>query len=412
MRVEYFISKAINHSRKDKGTVSAPISKIASLAVAISLIMMLVSVATGFGLKNEIQNKLAALSGHIFVTNFDNNQSDISVAPIEISPDNFKKIKDNSNVLSINKIITKAAVIRTEETFEGIVFKGVDHNYNWNYLKPYLSVGKFPKISDKEFLNEVLISEAIAQKLKLKLNDTIETYFLKNNHNSLPKVRGFIVSGIYNSGFKELDQTFIIGDIKHAQRLNNWTENQIGNLEIFVRDFKKVNQTNQEIYERLPSDLNSLSVAEKFSSIFQWLSLFDFNINLILFLMLLIAVINMIVVLLVLILERVQMIGLLKTLGAGNWTIRKIFLISATKIVTRGLLMGNITGLGILTVQKVFKIIPLDPNQYYVNTVPVDLNLGLILSINFSVIIICYLLLIIPSYLISKISPSSILRFE
>ena len=206
--------------------------------------------------------------------------------------------------------------------------------------------------------------------------------------------------------------TYVIGDLKHVQRLNKWEENQVGAFEVYVNDFTKIDEISEKVYENIPSTLNNVSITEKYNNIFEWLKVFDLNIYIIMGIMIIVASINMIVALLVLILERTQMIGVLKALGANNWTIRKIFLLNATHIVVSGLIWGNIIGIGFLLIQKYFGIIKLDPTQYYVTEAPVYLNFGYIILLNIMVIVICYLILIIPSYIITKISPVKAIKYQ
>ena len=218
--------------------------------------------------------------------------------------------------------------------------------------------------------------------------------------------------GIYNSGFQELDETYFIGDIKHVQRLNRWEADQIGNFEVFIDDYNALESIATEVYKNTPSTLNSTTVAEKYASIFEWISIFDNNTNGIIAIMIIVAGINMITALLVLILERTQMIGMLKALGTNNWSIRKIFLYNASYLVLLGMFWGNLIGLGLLLAQQQFGLFPLNPEVYYVTQAPVYLNLGYILTLNIGTFVVCMLMLLVPSYIISKISPVKAIRFE
>lgn len=258
---------------------------------------------------------------------------------------------------------------------------------------------------------EVLISQYIANRLNLKVDDKFKTYFLKES-GSRYNLRNFKIVGIYNSGFQEFDATYILGDIRHIQKINKWTENQVGAFEVFIDDFTQIKEKGEEIYKEIPPTYNSITIEEKYYSIFEWLKLFDFNIIIILIVMIIVATINMIVALLVLILERTQMIGILKALGANNWNIRKIFLYNASYLIFRGLLIGNTVAIGLLLIQKYFGIIKLNPENYYVTVAPVDINLLHIAALNLGTIFICFLVLLIPSYIITKISPVKAIRFD
>ncbi len=410
LNLEYFIAKRLIAAKSYKSSVSSPIIKIAISAIAIGIIMMIVSVSTGIGLQKKIREKVAAFNGHIIISNFDDNQSNISKEPISIKQTFYPKFKAVSGISHIQAIANKAGIIRTEKSFEGVVLKGVGKDYQFKNLEEYLIQGKIPNLKSS-LNNEVLISEYIANRLQLKLGDKFNTYFIKEN-DGLPNLRIFKIVGIYNSGFQDFDATYIIGDIRHVQKINKWTSDQIGNFEVFVNNFDQIAQKGEEIYHEIPSTLNAITIIDKFYSIFEWLKLFDFNIIIILIIMIAVATINMIVALLVLILERTQMIGILKSLGANNWNIRKIFLYNAFYLILRGLLIGNTIAIILLYIQKIWAPIKLPPENYYVNQAPVDINFLHIAILNLGTILICVLVLLIPSFLITKISPIKALRFQ
>lgn len=280
------------------------------------------------------------------------------------------------------------------------------------FLKEFLIEGRLPHFEQRAS-NEILISDYLAKRLKFELGDKVIMYFMrKNTENKLPRPLGLEIVGIYSSGFQDFDKTFVIGDIRQVQRLNQWSENEIGQFEVFTDDFNKIESFSQEIYQNIGSFLNSESIINLYPAIFDWLNLFDFNIIIILWIMILVAGINMITALLVLILERRQMIGVFKALGASNWTIRKIFLYNTLFLILKGLFYGNIIGLSILFLQKYFEIIPLDPSSYYVTSVPIEINLTYILAVNIGTVILCMLMLVVPSLIISKITPVKALKFD
>ena len=374
--------------------------------------MMLVSIATGLGLQQKIRDKITSFNGHVVISNFDNNQSQVTLEPISTQQNFYPKFTEVPEVTAVHPFATKAGVVRTDKSFEGIVFKGVDKNYQWNYLQDYLVEGKLPEYKAEGMTNEVLISSFLANRLELKVGDKLDTYFLKNDNEGLPNVRAFTISGIYDSGFPQFDETFVIGDLKHIQRLNKWQQDEVGGFELFVNDFTKIDTIADKVYSHIPSTLNSEPITTKYFHIFDWLKVFDLNIYIIVGLMILVAVINMIVALLVLILERTQMIGILKALGASNWSIRKIFVYNATYIVFIGLLIGNAIGLGLLLIQKYFGVITLDPTQYYVKVAPVYISPVYIILINVALVVLSYLIMLIPSILITKISPVKSIKFQ
>ena len=373
--------------------------------------MMIVSIATGIGLQEKIREKVSAFNGHIIISNFDDNQSQGSVTPISTHQDFYPKFKSVDGISHIQAVASKAGIIRTESAFEGIIFKGVGKDYQWKNIREYITSGRIPDCAH-QLNNEILISQYLANRLNLKLGATFNTFFMKEGNNQLPNLRVFKVVGIYNSGIQEFDASYIIGDLRHVQRINKWQPDQVGAFEVFVDDFTQIKATGEEVYEQTNSTLDTQTIAEKYYYIFEWLQLFDFNIIVILIVMIAVATINMVVALLVLILERTQMIGILKALGANNWTIRKVFLYNAFYLMTRGLFWGNFIGIGLLLVQKYFGIIQLNPENYYVNEAPVYLNWMYIVALNIGTIAICLLVLLIPSYIITKISPVKAIRFD
>ena len=410
MNLEYFIAKRLIVSKSYKSSVSSPIIKIAILAIALSIFMMIISVSTGVGLQQKIREKIAAFNGHVIVSNFDDNQSQVTAEPIDAKLLSISQLKKNSFITHVQPVITKGALIRTKTDVEGVIFKGVDASYQWKNIEDFLIAGKIPTYKDGD-INEVLISQFLANRLKLKVGNSFTTFFMKTQ-GKLPSVRKFKIAGIYNSGFQEFDSSYIIGNIQHLQRINKWQPNQFGAYEIFIDDFSKLDERAQEIYKAIPPTFNSVSISEKYFSIFEWLKLFDFNILVILIIMIAVATINMVVALLVLILERTQLIGILKSLGANNWSVRKIFLYNATHLISRGLLWGNGIAILLLVIQKKFQIIKLNPESYYVSSVPIDINFFYIFLLNLGTILICILILLIPSYLITKISPIKALNFN
>ncbi|WJS95294.1 FtsX-like permease family protein [Flavobacterium johnsoniae] len=411
MNLEYFIAKRLITAKDYKSSISAPIIKIAISAIAIGIIMMMVSVATGIGLQKKIRDKVSAFNGQIIISNYDNNNSDVTLVPISKKQDFYPNFKSVPEVSHIQAIASKAGIIRTENAFEGIVFKGVGADYDWNNIKEYIVEGKLPDFS-KQINEDVIISRFLANRLNLKLGDQFNTFFIKEEQGKLPNSRRFKIVGIFNSGFQDFDATYIIGDIRHIQRINKWNEDQIGAFEVFVNDFNEIKTIGNLVYEKTSSTLDTETIVEKYSYIFDWLQLFDFNIVVILAVMILVATINMVVALLVLILERTQMIGILKSMGANNWSVRKIFLYNAFYLILRGLFWGNLIGISILLIQQQFGIIQLNPENYYVNQAPVYLNWIYILLLNLLTVTVCFLVLLIPSYIITKISPVKAIRFD
>lgn len=411
MNLEYFIARRLVTAKNHKSNISAPIIKIAITAIAIGVIMMIMAVATGVGLQDKIREKVSAFNGHVIISTYDDNQSEVSVEPIAIQQDFYPKFTSVSGISHIQAVASKAGVIRTEESVEGVIFKGVGKEYRWDNLREYIVAGRIPDFKDA-VSNEVIISQLLADRLKLKVGDKFSTYFMKDGGDGLPNLRVFNLVGIFNSGFQEFDATYMLGDIRHVQRINKWRNGEVGSFEVFLDDFTQLREKGKEIYDEIPSTLNSQTIEEKYINIFEWLKLFDINILVIIIIMVVVATINMVVALLVLILERTQMIGMLKALGAPNWSVRKIFLYNAAYLIIKGLLWGNGISLALLFVQKYFGIVKLNPESYYVNVAPVTIHVPAILLINIGTIVVCLTLLLIPSYLITKISPVKALRFD
>ena len=411
MNLQHFIARRLINAKEHKSSISAPIIKIAIAAVAIGMLLMIVSVAAGMGLQQKIREKVSAFNGHVSITNFDDNQSEVSVNPIDINQKFYPKFKTIEGISHIQAVASKAGIIRTEDAFEGIVFKGVGKDYRWKNIEEYVIQGKIPNLSE-DLNSEVLISQYLADRLQLKLGDKFNTFFMKDQNNQRPNLRVFSIVGIFNSGLKEFDGTYIIGDIRHVQRINKWKPNQIGSFEVFIDDFTNIESKSKEIYGEIGSTLDTQSITTKYAFIFEWLKLFDFNIILIIGIMILVATINMAVALLVLILERTRMIGILKALGGNNAFIRKIFLYNAFYLIIRGLLWGNVIGIGLILIQQYTGVITLNPENYYVNEAPVLINWWIIGALNIGTMFFCLIILLIPSYIITKISPVQAIRFS
>ena len=411
MNYELFIAKRIIAAKQHKSSISSPIIKIAIIAITIGMVIMMISIATGVGLQEKIREKLSGFNGHIQITNFDNNNSEITLEPVSKKQDFYPEFTNVSGIKNIQVFATKPGIIRTETDFEGIIFKGVGNDYDWTFFKDYLVEGNFPNYNN-EVSNDVLISSEISNRLHINLNEKFNILFVKDDPSKAPWIRVVKTVGIYNSGFQDFDENFVIADIRHIQKINKWENDEVGGFEVFINDFNAINEKSNEVYIETASTLNSQSIIEKYPAIFEWIGLFDTNIYLIIIIMILVAGINMITALLVLILERTQMIGILKALGSSNVSIRKIFLYNASYLIIRGLFFGNLIGLLILVAQKYGKFISLNPETYYVTTVPIYLDVSYILLLNIGTLFLCFIMLIIPSVIITKINPVKSIKFE
>ena len=398
-------------TKLDKGSVSARIIKIAIFAVAIGIATILIAVSTGKGLQKHIENKTAAFNGHIVISPFENSESQISVIPITNNPKVYQLLKNETGVIHVQKVAIKGGLLKSDSDFEGIIYKGVAKDYKWENLNSFLVEGSFPEFTDLPS-KQILISQVIANRLSVEVGDELSAYFQNSMTQSMPNIRRLKITGLFSSGFSDFDNNFIIGDIKHIQRINKWRSNQIGAYEIFTSDLNLLNSLEKSIYAKLPSDLDAIKISRQYATIFQWISLFDFNILIIIIIMIIVGVINMSTALLVLVLERTRMIGLFKTIGANNGLIRKIFLYNGMFIMGHGLFWGNLLGLLFYFSQKYLGWVQLDPSTYYVNEAPVLLELFDLITINIGVLLISSLLLLIPLLIINSISPSKVLQYR
>lgn len=410
MNFAYFIARRLIKEKTFSKSISAPIIRIAIIAIALGMVMMLISIATGVGLQRKIREKITLFNGHIEISNYDNNSSQVSLNPISTEQDFYPNFTNVPEVIHIQGVASKAGIIRTETNFEGVVVKGVGADYDWTPFKEYIIEGTLPNFAEDKISREILISEYIANRLRLSVGDKIVTYFLKNEIKY--NIRSFSLVGIYNSGFEQFDKSIVYSDIRHIQKMNKWKENEVGSFELFVDDFSNLNAINEKVYVTIPSTLDSNTVSQKFPGLFQWIKMFDFNIIGIIGIMVIVAIINMITAILVLILERTQLIGMLKALGAPNKTIRKIFLYNASYIILKGLFWGNLIGIGLIGLQYFFDLVKLDPANYYVKSAPVFITLPQIVLLNVGTLIVCVLVLWIPSIIISKIAPIKAIKFN
>ncbi|GGH02397.1 permease [Polaribacter pacificus] len=410
MNYELFIAKRIIAGKEYKNSISSPIIKIAITAIALGLIIMMISIATGTGLQTKIKEKISGFKGHVVITNYNDNSSDVSISPVDKNQDFYPKFQTVDGIKNIQVFANKAGLIRTATDFEGIVFKGVSDDYDWTFFKEYMVSGSVPDFNQQR-TRDVLLSKSLIDRLQLHLNDTINVFFMKSEANKLPSRYKMVITGIFDTGFNQFDKNMMIGDIREVQRLNKWTDDQVGGFEVLLDDFNEIEQKGNEIYTAIGSTLNSDTVVDLYPIIFEWVGLFDNNIWFIIGIMILVASINMITALLVLILERVQMIGILKALGSTNWSIRKVFLYNAAYLILKGLFWGNLIGFLLLFAQSYFGFITLNPETYYVSKVPVTLDLFTILLLNIGTLVMCFLMLLLPSIIITRISPVKSIKF-
>ncbi len=411
--LEYFIAKRI-HFQQGRKNVSRPAVRIAIIAIALGMAVMIVSVAVVIGFKQEIRNKVVGFGGHIRVSNFDTNNT-FETNPVTYSQRFATSLAAIPGVRSAQPYATKPGIIKTDSEFQGIVLKGIDRNFNWDFFKKHLVAGDTLQLTDS-LRNDIVISKYLADILHLKAGDSFYTYFIKDQ----VKARKFTIRGIYATNFVEYDKLFILTDVRHIQHLNGWESSQYSGYEVLLSDFDtmdavadNVNTLVQQSEKNAGSQKYFVQTIRELSpQLFGWLDLLDMNVWVILSLMLAVAGFNMISGLLILILERTNMIGILKSVGATNWSVRKIFLYFAVFLIGKGMFWGNLIGLSLCALQYFTHIIPLDPEAYYVSYVPVVFNWTYLILLNAGTFAASVLMMIAPSYLISKISPAKIIRYE
>ncbi|WP_353183505.1 FtsX-like permease family protein [Parapedobacter lycopersici] len=406
MNFPYFVAKRITVT--GKRTFSKLIVQVAIGAIALGVAAMLLSIAVLKGFKGEVTAKQRGFFGDITLSKYDLNASYES-SPFHLREDLTKELTGISGVSSIHHYATKAGIINVNEEVEGVLLKGIDATYDQRYIARMLVSGKPIDFSDStRAANQVLISKFIADRLQLQVDDDFIMYFVQEPI----RRRKFVIAGIYNTGVEELDQVYIIGSLPLIRRLNNWNADDVGGYELSIADFDRIQQLTAVVQDRLPIDVQAVSVREQLPQIFQWLDLLDVNTVVILILMMVVAVVNMISALLIIILERTAMIGIFKALGYTNGGIRRIFLYNAAYLVGIGLLLGNILGLGLYFFQDYTHYFKLDEASYYVSYVPVDIDAFDVIALNLGIAAIALLVLLIPSYLISRISPIKAIQFR
>jgi lipoprotein-releasing system permease protein len=414
MKTEFFIARRIYSNNDGERKVSSSAIRVAIISMALGLAIIILSASIVIGFKKEVRNKVIGFGSHIQLSNFDSNTS-YETHPIAVSDTLMDEIRRMPAIRHVQKVATKPGIIKTGDNSQGIILKGIDADYDWDFFRNNLLEGEILSIHPDSMTNNVLISKTIADKLSLKLGDSFVTYFIQEPI----RARRFTITGVYRSNFIDYDKLFILSDIKQIRRLSGWDEDMVSGLELLVKDYNQLDDTSLQLYyelqtrrDRLGNSFYICSIKDLNAIIFAWLEVLDLNVIVILILMLMVAGFSMISGLLIIILERANMIGILKALGENNTCIRKIFLYVSAFLIGKSLLWGNVIALVVIFIQKQFGIFKLDPETYYVPEVPVDFNLWYILLINIGTLLITLLMLVGPSYLVAKISPAKTIRFE
>jgi lipoprotein-releasing system permease protein len=408
LNVELFIARGILSG--DKNNFSRPVVRISIVSIALGMAVMILSLAITTGFKTAISEKVVGFGSHIQISSFGMSASR-EPDPVSMKQPFYPSLADMAGVRHIQVFAAKSGLIKTENQIQGVMLKGIWSDFDWAFFRDKVIAGKPPVIDPEKRTDDILISKRLANMLQFEIGDNVRVYFI-NPDEVTPRGRKFTISGIYETGLEEFDEIYLIGDIRHVQRLNGWDEDQVSGFEVFVDDFRNIDATWEKVYNVVGYDLNATSIKTLYPQIFDWLNLQDMNVIIILALMVAVAIINMISTLLILILEKTNMIGVLKSLGAKNRSVRKIFLYNAAFIIGRGLLFGNLLGIGLALLQNHFGFITLDQESYYVATVPILLQPIAVMLLNMGTLLVCLIFLLFPSYIITRISPVKAIRWD
>ena len=407
LNVPVFLARKVRHA--PNGSFSATVTRIGVISIALGLAILIVAFAVLFGFKNTIQQKIFLFGAHLQVSKFTNNASYEETA-LPVNTNLYRDSTRIPGVRHIQAVAMKAGILKTDEELTGVILKGVGRDYDWNLFRGSLVSGTVPIVGADtgSGSTQLLLSQYMANQLKVKVGQSVPLYFLGNP----PRARKMTVVGIYETGLEEVDKTIALGDIRLIQRLNRWGPDSVGTYEIFVKDFDKVETTANNIFDVMSPDMRLIRVTDQYRPLFDWMVLLDRNMVILLSLIGFVASFNMVSVLLVLMIERTPMIGLLKALGGPNTLIRRLFIFVGLNMVTWGLLIGNMVGLGFCFLQDRFKLIPLDPKNYFMNYVPIVWDWPTILALNLATILIIALVLWIPTIIINRIQPVKALAFK
>ena len=411
MNIEIFISKRISKSLFNESNVSSRIIKIGITAIAIGIVIILISVSTGFGLQKEIKKKITTLNGDLKISYYDSNNSYISVKPFSLLQINKEKWFDSNKIEYLYSYANKAVIFKTLENFDGGILKGLDSNYPSYNIENYLISGRFLDTTKPESL-EIIVSSQTAKKLGLGVGQFVNAFFYDFLKSKFPKKRTFKIVGILNSGFVDFDENFSFTNLEVLQKINGWKNHQVGGIELILKKQAKTSNYKQTIYNSLPSNIDVQSTEELYSGIFNWISMFDFNVLVILTVVVFVAILNITISIIILIIEKSKLIGLLKIFGTPYRKIQKIFLLVTLNMISKGLIIGNILGLILINLQDRYNLIRLDPKNYFVNTVPVEISIPKIVFVNFLVIIFSIIAFWIPMHIISRLEITRALKIK
>ncbi|MFM8433185.1 MAG: ABC transporter permease [Bacteroidota bacterium] len=407
MHIERLIAHRILFADKKENRISRPVVRIATAGIVLGTAVMIIAISVVGGFKHEIREKLIGFNAHVQISKFDGNISQES-APFALDSSMVKQLRAIPGVKHVRSVATKAGILKKNEEIQGVVAKGVGPDYDWGYFSDNLVEGEVMKLSKYQKTDKILLSKWLASRLDVHAGDSVNMFFIQQP----PRARRFKIAGIYDTGFEEFDKLYLFCDIEQLRKLNDWKDDEIGGLEVMVDDFKGLESTTEAIYESINSELDARSVKETYPQLFDWLALQDINALIIIALMMAVSGINMIAALLVIMLERVRMIGTLKALGATDDSIRKVFLWVSAFIIGRGMVVGNLIGIGLVLIQQLFHPIPLDVSSYYVPYVPVKLDLFNIIFLASGTFLLCLFMMLLPARWIGKVRPATSLRYD
>jgi len=412
LNVPVFLARKVRNA--PAGSFSATVTRVGVASIALGLAILIIAFAVLYGYKNTIQQKIFLFGAQLQVSKFTNNYS-YEESPIPLNTPVYRAGTQIPGVQHIQAVAQKAGILKAKDELSGVVLKGVGRDYNWNLLRESLVAGTVPDVgadtgsgASSRGSTQLLISQYMARQLQLTVGDSIPMYFLSNP----PRARKMTVVGIYDTGLEEVDKTLALGDIRLVQRLNGWGPDSVGSYEIFVNDFDRLEETRSNLLDRMPPDLRITRVTDSYRPLFDWMLLLDRNMVILLALVTFVASFNMISVLLVLMMERTPMIGLLKALGGADPLIRRMFLYVGLNMVGWGLLIGNAVGLGLCWLQYYYRLIPLDPKNYFVTYVPIAWHWPTILALNGATVVLIALVLWVPTLIITRIEPVKALAFK
>jgi lipoprotein-releasing system permease protein len=409
MNIAAFIAKRIAFNQQR--SFSRFIIRLSMAATIISVMVMILTLAFASGFQQTISQKVFSFWGHIRIQSFESARISIAEETPVRRSDSVTRLKQlNPAIRQVQAFATRNAILKTDQTIEGVLFKGVEENYDFNNIRQFLVSGRWINFSDSGYSSEINLSASTAAQLKLKVNDQVLIYFVQAG--SPPRLRKLTVAGIYKTGIEEYDKLIAIGDLKLVQRLNSWEPDQIGGYEIFLNDYRQMDNVGYEIIPYLPAGLQSTTIVNLFPNIFDWLGLQDKTIYIVLAIMVAIAVLNLITCLLILVLERTRMVGILKALGARNFTVQKIFLYHGTIITFTGLVFGNLVAMLVLWLQQRYGFITLPEDAYYISQAAVDIVWWQIGAVNIGTFIVCFLVLLIPTVIVKRVKPVKAIQFR